>query len=640
MRTAADSTAERAVRVLVVDDEPAVIEAYRQVLDPPKASTARAEIDELRTRLFLSGGAPAVAAVHPRDGDRFETEYCTGAEAAVAAVRDACAAGRPFALVFLDMRMPPGRDGAWAAERIRELDPQIEIVICTAYSDVDPAEIGRRVPPADQLFYLQKPFHPHEVRQLAIALGERRGSAERRRREIEDLDRLTGLAGRALFLRRLRQAVQAANDSGTSVALLCIDIDNFRRVNEALGHAAGDDLLRLTAERLRQTLCHDDLAATAPSHAVSGEDLGRTGGDQFAVLLRQVREPADALAVAARLTRPLVNEPGLGKSPVTLTASVGVALCPTHATDDEALFRQASIAMYLAKRRGRGEYACFDDQLSAGAQARFSLESRLQGALERGEFSVHYQPQFDLGTGRIAGMEALLRWNNPELGSVSPAEFVPLAEESGLILPIGEWVLRTACRQMREWHEAGLPAGRVAVNVSPVQFSQREYRDIVAQVLQETGLKPALLELEITESLVMRDEEWTKQLLAELRALGISVAIDDFGIGYSNLRRLSEFPVSRLKIDRSLVQDVERLGRNTAIVTAMVSMARALGLDVVAEGVENFDQLLQLQDQQCNEVQGFLLSRPLPAGDAEQLLERLASSTASTRTMRLRTLAG
>jgi EAL domain-containing protein (putative c-di-GMP-specific phosphodiesterase class I) len=312
-----------------------------------------------------------------------------------------------------------------------------------------------------------------------------------------------------------------------------------------------------------------------------------------------------------------VNEPGLATSPVTLTASVGVALCPTHATDDEALFRQASIAMYLAKRRGRGEYACFDDRLSAGAQARFSLESRLQGALERGEFSLHYQPQFDLGTGRIAGMEALLRWNNPEIGSVSPAEFVPLAEETGLILPIGEWVLRTACRQMHEWHQAGLPAGRVAVNVSPVQFSQREYRDIVAQILHETKLKPSLLELEITESLLMRDEEWTKQLLAELRALGISVAIDDFGIGYSNLRRLSEFPVSRLKIDRSLVQDVERLGRNTAIVTAMVSMARALGLDVVAEGVENFDQLLQLQDQQCNEVQGFLLSRPLPAGEAE-----------------------
>ena len=636
----AQAAAARMVRVLVVDDEPAVIEAYRQVLDPPRASTARAEIDELRTRLFLSGGAPAVAAVHPRDASRFETEYCNGAEAAVSAVREACAAGRPFALVFLDMRMPPGPDGAWAAERIRELDPQIEIVVCTAYSDVDPAEIGRRVPPADQLFYLQKPFHPHEVRQLAIALGEKREGAERRRSESEDVDRLTGLPGRALFLRNLRQAVQVATGSGETIALLCIDLDNFRRVNEALGHAAGDELLRLTSERLRQILRRDDLVAQVPPPAAAGGDLGRTGGDQFAVLLHHVREPADALAVAARLTRPLVNEPGLATSPVTLTASVGVALCPAHATDDEALFRQASIAMYLAKRRGRGEYACYDPGLSAGARARFSLESHLQGALERGEFSVHYQPQFDLGTGRIAGMEALLRWNNPELGNISPAEFVPLAEETGLILPIGEWVLRTACRQVREWHEAGLPAGRVAVNVSPVQFSQREFRDLVAQVLHETGLEPALLELEITESLMTRDEEWTKQLLADLRALGVSVAIDDFGVGYSNLRRLSEFSVSRLKIDRSLVQDVESLGRNTAIVTAMVSMARALGLDVVAEGVENFDQLLQLQDQQCNEVQGFLLSRPLAAGDAEQLLERLASSTAATRTMRLRTLAG
>ncbi len=634
------TTAPRAVRVLVVDDEPAVIEAYRQVLEPPRAGSARAEIDELRTRLFLSGGAPAVAAFHGRDAGRFDAEYCNGAEAGVAAVREACAAGRPFALVFLDMRMPPGPDGAWAAERIRELDPRIEIVICTAYSDVDPAEVGRRVPPADQLFYLQKPFHPHEVRQLALALGEKRDGAERRRSENEDFDRLTGLAGRALFLRNLRQAVQAATGAGETVALLCLDLDNFRRINEALGHAAGDELLRRTAERLREILRRDDLVARVPAPAPAVADLGRTGGDQFAVLLHHVRDPADALAVAARLSRPLVSQAGLSPTPVTLTASVGFALCPDNAADDEALFRQASIAMYVAKRRGRGEYVGYDPGLSAGAQTRFSLESHLQGALERGEFSVHYQPQFDLGTGRIAGMEALLRWESPEHGNVPPAEFIPLAEETGLILPIGEWVLRAACRQIRQWHEAGLPAGRVAVNVSPVQFSQREFHGMVEQVLRETGLHPSLLELEITESLMMRDEEWTKQLLADLRALGISVAIDDFGVGYSNLRRLSEFSVSRLKIDRSLVQDVESLGRNTAIVTAMVSMARALGLDVVAEGVENFDQLVQLQDQQCNEVQGFLLSRPLPAGDAEQLLERLANSTVATRTMRLRALAG
>jgi len=639
MQAAREQQQPSRVRVLVVDDEPAVIDAYRQVLGESTPSAARAEIDDLRARLFLSGGIAATAGLRAHDSTRFDAEYCTGAEAAVAAVREACAAGRPFAVAFLDMRMPPGPDGAWAAERIREIDAEVEIVICTAYSDVDPAEIGRRVPPADRLFYLQKPFHPHEVRQLALALGQKRAIAERRRDESEDFDRLTGLAGRALFLRNLRRAVQAAGRSGETVALLCIDLDGFRRINEALGHVAGDELIRRAGGRLREILRRDDFMARMSLPAVAGEDIARTGGDQFAVLLRGVRQPADAQAVAERLTRPLVTETGLAPSPVTVTASVGMALCPAHATDDDALFRQASIAMYVAKRRGRGEFACYDPQLTTGAQARFSIESRLQGALERGEFSVHYQPQFDLGTGCIAGMEALLRWSSPELGHVSPSEFVPVAEETGLILPIGDWVLRTACFQVKAWHDAGLPAGRVAVNVSPVQFSQRDFRGRVAYILRETGLDPHLLELEITESLMMKDEEWTKQLLAELRSLGVSIAIDDFGVGYSNLRRLSEFSVSRFKIDRSLVQDVETLGRNTAIVTAMVSMARALGLDVVAEGVENFQQLLQLQDQQCNEAQGYLLSKPLAVADAELLLHRLAESTATSRTMRLRTLA-
>jgi len=639
MQTSREAAQPNAVRVLVVDDEPAVIEAYRQVLGAAGPSAARGEIDDLRTRLFLDGGAPAVAATRSRVTQSFDAEYCHGAETAVAAVRKAQAAGRPFSVVFLDMRMPPGPDGAWAAERIREIDPRVDIVICTAFSDVDPAEIGRRVMPPDQLFYLQKPFHPHEVRQLATALGEKRDGAERRRNESEDFDRLTGLASRGLFLRHLRQVAQAVAQSGETFALLCVDLDNFRRINEALGHAAGDELIRRTAERLREILRHDDVLARVDLQAVASDEIARTGGDQFAVLLRRIRSQADAEAVAARLTRPLVTEPGIAPSPITVTASVGIALCPAHATDDEALFRQASIAMYWAKRRGRGEFASYDPTLTTGAQARFSLENRLQGALERGEFSLHYQPQFDLGTGRIAGMEALLRWSNPELGSVSPAEFVPVAEETGLILPIGQWVMRTACRQLREWQDRGLVTGRVAVNVSPVQFSQRDFRRMVAQILRETGLEPALLELEITESLMMRDEEWTKQLLAELRALGVSIAIDDFGVGYSNLRRLSEFSVSRLKIDRSLVEGVENLGRSTAIVTAMVSMARALGLDVVAEGVENFQQLLQLQDEHCNEVQGFLLSRPLPATEAEELLNRLANSDASSRTMRLRTLA-
>ena len=280
------------MRILVVDDEAAVLDAYRQVLGNPVTSAARAEIDDLRKRLFLSGGAAALAATRSRGAAPFEAEYCDGAEAAVAAVRTACSIGRPYAVVFLDMRMPPGPDGAWAAERIRELDPQAEIVICTAYSDVDPAVIAQRVPPTDQLFYLQKPFHPHEVRQLAHALGAKRASAQQRLDAGEDIDRLTGLSGRGRFLMRLRQVVEDACRDGTTVALLCIDLDNFRRINEALGHAAGDDLIRRTAQRLRELLRRDDDRGAPAAARSPGIDIARTGGDQFAVLLHQVRDPA------------------------------------------------------------------------------------------------------------------------------------------------------------------------------------------------------------------------------------------------------------------------------------------------------------------------------------------------------------
>jgi EAL domain-containing protein (putative c-di-GMP-specific phosphodiesterase class I) len=298
------------------------------------------------------------------------------------------------------------------------------------------------------------------------------------------------------------------------------------------------------------------------------------------------------------------------------------------------------MAMNGARRRGPGCYAFYDEAMHAGVQNRLKLEGLLQTALEKNEFSLHYQPQFDLSTGKISGIEALLRWNNSELGPVTPDEFIPVAEEIGVILPIGEWVLRSACRQARTWQDNGIPEVRIGVNVSCLQFTQPNFVALVADVLKETGLQPRMLELEITESLLMKNEELTSKLLLELRSLGVSVAIDDFGIGYSSLGRLNDFPVNRLKIDRSFVQGVDNMGRPAALVAAILSMAKALGLDVVAEGVEDFNQLLHLQDQRCNEVQGYLLSKPLPVEKVTELLERLANSDEASRTMRLRNLAG
>jgi diguanylate cyclase (GGDEF)-like protein len=630
----------QSIRVLVVDDERAVLDAYRDVLGTTGRSADRAAMDELRAKLFLANaGAPPPPKSAPR-ASRFDTVFCQGAEAAVAAVREACAADRPFAVAFIDMRMPPGPDGAWTAARIREIDPKVEIVICTAYSDVDPFDISLQVPPDDKLFYLQKPFHPHEVRQLALALGDKRAGEERRVTEITNFDPLTGLANRTRFLEYLKHAVQAAQAQDGKLCLLYIDLDNFRRINDVLGHIVGDEMMRTVAQRLHEILRRNGTPGDASAQESARDHVARLAGDQFMVLLHDVREPRDASAVASFLARPLATPALAEDSPVTLTASVGIAIYPDDSADDEELLRHAGIAMYNAKRQGRGLFAFFDHEMNDGAQTRFSLEGQLQRALARDEFTLQYQPQFDLGTGKVSGMEALLRWSNAELGVVSPDEFIPVAEETGLIESIGEWALRTACRQFKAWQDEGLAPGRIAVNVSARQFAQDGFCAVVEDALREARLAPKCLELEITESLMMKDEARTRSLLQSLRGIGVSIAIDDFGMGHSSLGRLSEFSVNRLKIDRSFVQSVDSLGRHATIVTAIVAMARALGVDVVAEGVENFNQLLQLQDQKCNEVQGYLLSKPLHAAEATQLLERLEASTATSRTMRLRSLAG
>lgn len=631
---------QQCIRVLVVDDEAAVLDAYRQVLGGPKNDTGRTSMQDLRARLFpQAGNAPAAPAMEP--ARTIEAVYCTGAEGAVAAVREACESRQRFSAAFIDMRMPPGPDGVWAAAQIRELDAEIEIVICTAYSDVDPAEIARRVPPEDKLLYLQKPFHPFEVRQMTIALAEKRTSIERRIAQLTHFDPLTGLPNRARFLDRLMLAVEDARRRGSRLTLLYLALDSFKRINDTLGFAVGDEFLCLAADRLRDALRNDDQIGRLVKPSLFPDDSARLGGDEFIILLRDLRDPQAGVQVAERLLTTLGQPTRLALHDVSVTASIGVAHFDetiVGSGDADGLFRNAGLAMYAAKRRGGGRHATFDSSMSSGAQMRLSLEGRLHKALARNELLLHYQPKFDLVTGFISGLEALLRWTNAELGTVSPMEFIPVAEETGLILPIGEWVLRTACTQVKAWCDAGLPTGRIAVNVSGLQFTRRDFPTIVTKVLKETGLHPSKLELEVTETLVMKDAAWARQALAELKRLGIALAIDDFGTGHSSLSRLRELPVDCLKIDRSFVRNIETIAKDRAIVTAIISMAKALDLQVVAEGVEDLAQLLFLQDEHCDQAQGYLLSRPLPVAETRLLLERLAASKDPTRTQRLHRL--
>jgi diguanylate cyclase len=626
------------IRVLVVDDEPEIRDAYKQILCEAEVNLEMTGFHELRSRLFRKNPTEALRQAATR-ATGFETVFCHQASEAVAAVKEALARNEPFAVAFIDMRMPPGQDGVWAATQIRELDPALEIVICTAYSDADPGEIGGYVPPEDKLSYLQKPFHPHEVRQMTIALGSK-WRAERRIVRLAYFDTLTGLPNREQSRNRLIGALQAAKEKNGLLAVLYLDLDNFKRVNDTLGHAVGDQLLCVVADRLRGSLRYGAESSAAGGGGNRPGDIARLGGDEFMVLLPNLRGTVDAGGVAERLILALRQPIQVASNSLVVTPSVGIALYPQDGADAETLLRNADLAMYFAKRRAPGTFAFFDVSMNASALHRFTIEEQLRGALERNEFSLQYQPQFDVRTGTISGVEALLRWTNAELGAVSPVEFIPVAEETGLILAIGKWALHAACQQAQEWRAEGLPVQRMAVNVSGRQFALADYPQEVAAILKETGLEPAVLELEITESVVMANEVWAEKAIKELKALGISLAIDDFGTGYSSFGRLRNFAVDRLKIDRSFVTSITEHSDDRAIAAAIIAMSRSMHINVTAEGVENYPQLAFLQEQECQDAQGFLLSRPLQADAARELLRRVGELGDASRTQRLKIITG
>ncbi len=606
------------IRILVADDEAAVRESYARILAPP--APADPAMDALRSRLFGAGEGPEPAAEGP--SITFEVHYARDANEAVQAVRDSLRRQARFALAFIDMRMPPGPDGAWATREIRALDADLDVVLTSAYTDVDPVELARRIPPADKLFYVQKPFHPHEVHQLAVALG-RKWRAEQRIRRLAYYDDLTGLPNRPLFLQQLQQAIAAAERDGEQLATLFLDLDNFKRINDTLGHAVGDELLRTMARRIEHSVRASDTVAGPHAEPVR---LARLGGDEFTLLLRRLQRPEDALRVARRIQAALREPLQLAEHKLVVTPSIGIALYPRDARDGDGLMRAADMAMYYAKRHGRDNVCFFRPDMNEAALQRMQIENALRHAIERDELRLHYQPLFDIPTGRVSGLEALLRWRHAVLGEVPPARFIPIAEESGLIIEIGAWVLRQACRRARAWLDEGLTLPRMAVNVSALQFLQPGFAAQVAEVLAQTGLPPAVLELEITESVLMADAERATAVLRELKAVGVQLAIDDFGTGYSSLGYLKQFPIDRLKIDRQFIRAISSDSDDQAIARAIISMADNMQLQVTAEGVETSDQLLFLRREHCGEAQGFHFSRPMPAADATRFLRQLAEA--------------
>jgi len=428
-------------------------------------------------------------------------------------------------------------------------------------------------------------------------------------------DFLTGLPNRMLLNDRVSQAITLAPRHLKKVAVLFLDLDGFKHINDSLGHPIGDKLLQSIAKRL--------------VHCVRGSDtVSRQGGDEFVVLLSELAQPEDAAITARRLLQAVAEAHSIDQHDLHVTTCIGVSIYPDDGFDAETLIKNADTAMYQAKENGRQSYQFFKPAMNVRAVERQSIEENLRRALERNEFALHYQPKISLRTGAITGAEALIRWTHPIRGPVSPAQFIPVAEDCGLILPIGQWVLREACKQARAWVDAGLPLGSMAVNISAMEFRDDSFLESVFAILSETGLDPRSLELELTESVLMKRAESAASVLKSLRARGVQLAVDDFGTGYSSLSYLRKFPIDALKIDQSFVRQITTAPDETTIVTAVISMGRSLKLRVVAEGVETQEELAFLQAHQCDEAQGYFFSRPVVAQQFAKLLETGIPETA------------
>jgi diguanylate cyclase (GGDEF)-like protein/PAS domain S-box-containing protein len=432
-------------------------------------------------------------------------------------------------------------------------------------------------------------------------------AAQQRLLLLAHYDSLTGLPNRVLFYDRLTQLLLQSQRNGWTGALLFIDLDRFKLVNDTLGHHGGDELLRQVALRLQDCLR-------------PGDTVGRLGGDEFALILANIAQPQDAELVAEKLMYAFRKPFEVGGHEIFVTVSVGITVFPGDGVDADLLIRHADAAMYRAKDEGRNAFQFFSGEALVQASGRLSLESSLRRALDRGEFRLHYQPRIDLRSGEIVGLEALLRWQKSDGELVAPGTFVPVLEETGLILPVGDWVMRAACAQIQQWQAAGVACVPVAVNLSPRQLRVRSLADRLGRMLEQHGVEARLLELEITETSLMRDPDEAVRLLAEIRRPGVRIAIDDFGTGYSSLGYLKRFPLDYLKIDRSFVRDVTSDPDDASIVRTIITMAHELGLRVVAEGVETESQLAFLTDHGCEEAQGFLFSRPIDAAAALGLL--------------------
>ncbi len=530
-------------------------------------------------------------------------------------------AGTTFDLVVSDIDMG-GMSGLELVPRVHSMSPDTVVLMISGNQDIETAIEAMRAGAFD---YITKPIdlrHVEAAVERALAqcrlLKERRRYKEQLERLLKErtaqVDRLayydtvTDLPNRTLFEDRLTQAVAIARSSGQTLGVLFISVDQFKKVNDTLGHVPGDGLLREFAERLKRCITETDTVA-------------RFGSDEFALLQTQIDGTKDVVETIGSLSQVLKFSFDLKGQELFATASVGVSLYPFDGQDSQTLLKNAAAALYKAKTLGGANYQFYTADIHAMASRRLALETNLRRAIHNEEFMIHYQPRVSVDSLQISGVEALVRWQHPQLGLISPGEFIPLAEDTGLIVPIGEWVLRNACLQNRRWQDQGFSPIHVAVNISARQFHEQDVTETVIRILDESGLAPEYLDLELTESSIMKNADSAADVLNRLKEMGVNIAIDDFGTGYSSLASLKRLPIDALKIDQSFVRDVTTDPDDAALVMAIITLAHNLRLKVIAEGVETEEQLSFLHLLRCDEIQGYVFSKPLPAEAIVSLLE-------------------
>ncbi|WP_030129592.1 bifunctional diguanylate cyclase/phosphodiesterase [Pseudomonas sp. QTF5] len=592
-------------RILIIDDTPSIHQDFRKILG--------VNTDDEQS---LAGTEAALFGTPQLARPTFQLDSAYQGEEALELVKRAQAQGRPYAMAFTDMRMPPGWDGLETIEQLWKADPHLQIALCTAFSDYTWEAMAERLEFGDQLLVLKKPFDSLEIRQMASALTWKWQMAQDAAMKVLTLEQtiearvhellkvshllqydvLTELPNSTLLGDRLNQSLALSRRHDKQLAVMFLGLDRFKRINNALGHPTGDEMLKRVGQNL--------VASVRASDSVF-----RYGSDEFVVILADIHHPQQTKGIAEKLLNAIRAPQHIAGHDLSVTASLGISVYPDDGFDAIALIKKAETAMRNVKDSGPNDFSFFIDEMNQRAREQQSIESGIRLALERDEFVLHYQPKLDLGSGKVVGAEALIRWKKPGQGWVYPTDFIGVAEDSGLIVPLSKWVLTEACRQARAWQASGLPKLCMSVNVSAIDFRQRDFVEGIEQILKQTGMDPVLLELEITEGVLMQNVDATMLALNRLKALGIRLAIDDFGTGYSSLSYLQRFPIDVLKIDQSFIRGLSRDSNDAALVSAIISLGKSLKLTIIAEGVETLEQLNFLKALQCEEGQGYYFSK-------------------------------